>query len=259
MLLAILIGGAILALALGLNPLTFQRFTGVPEGTPTAVATSIVVANTPAAGATVAPVGAAAPAAAPTAIPTQVAAAPAAVQTAAPAATPAARPQQPETVASTTAAEPTTQAAEPTAVSNQEAEPTPVQAAVPADLAAAIVQGYDNYWSVRVQASGDPNNPSVDLGSVMAGDELQAANETLAQYREQGVAFSTTVHHQIWITAATANEATVVDRYVGQSVRLNLDSKQPDGSDPVTESYADAFALRNIGGVWKVVRQQPWE
>ncbi|HEY1296991.1 MAG TPA: hypothetical protein VGJ60_28275 [Chloroflexota bacterium] len=130
---------------------------------------------------------------------------------------------------------------------------------MPAELAAQIIQGYDNYWSVRVQASGDPNNPSVDLGSVMAGDELQAASETLAQYRQQGVAFSTSVHHQIWITAATANEATIVDRYVGQSVRLNLDSKQPDGSDPVTESYADAFALRNIGGVWKVVRQQPWE
>jgi hypothetical protein len=258
MLLAILVGGAILALALGLNPLTFQKFGTEPEANP-AVATSVVVANTPAAGATVAPVGEAAPAVAPTAIPTPVAAGPAAVQTAAPAATPVARAEQRETAATTTAAEPTVQAAEPTAVSNDQAEPTPVQAAVPADLAAQIIQGYDNYWSVRVQASGDPNNLSVDLGSVMADDELQAANETLAQYRQQGVAFSTTVHHQIWITAATANEATVVDRYVGQSVRLNLDSKQPDGSDPVTESYADAFALRNIGGVWKVVRQQPWE
>jgi len=27
---------------------------------------------------------------------------------------------------------------------------------VPADLAAAIIQGYDNYWSVRVKAMGDP-------------------------------------------------------------------------------------------------------
>ena len=56
----------------------------------------------------------------------------------------------------------------------------------------------------------------------MADDELQAANETLAQYRQQGVAFSTTVHHQIWITAATANEATVVDQYVGQSRPIEL-------------------------------------
>jgi hypothetical protein len=257
MLLAILIGGAILALALGLNPLTFQKFGAEPATTP-GVATSIGAANTPAAGATVAPAGELAPAVAPTAIPTPVAAAPAAVKTVA-AATPVTRAEQPETAATTTVAEPPVQAAEPTPLSNEQAEPTPVQVAVPAALAAQIIQGYDNYWSVRVQASGDPNNPNVDLGSVMAGDELQAANETLAQYRQQGVAFTTTVHHQIWITAATANEATVVDRYVGQSVRLNLDSKQPDGSDPVTESYADAFALRNIDGVWKVVRQQPWE
>src|SRR6516225_10186249 len=54
MLFAILIGGAILALALGLNPLTFQRFTAETEATPAAVATP-VAANTPAAGATVAP------------------------------------------------------------------------------------------------------------------------------------------------------------------------------------------------------------
>src|SRR5215831_18887585 len=80
MLLAILIGGAILALALGLNPLTFQKFGAEPEATPVAAATPIVAANTSAAGATVAPVGAVAPAVAPTAIPTPVAAAPAAVQ-----------------------------------------------------------------------------------------------------------------------------------------------------------------------------------
>src|SRR6516162_9298987 len=169
MLLAILIGGAILAVALGLNPLTFQKFGAEPEATPAALATPVVGANTPAAGATATPAGAAAPAVAPTAIPTPVAAAPQAIQTAAPAATSVARSEQPETAA-TSAAEPTAQAAEPAAVSTEQTEPIPVQAAVPAELAAAIIQGYDNYWSVRVQASGDPNNPSVDLGSVMADD-----------------------------------------------------------------------------------------
>jgi hypothetical protein len=134
-----------------------------------------------------------------------------------------------------------------------------VEAAVPPELAAAIMQGYNNYWSVRVRASGDPSDPNLDLQSVMAEGELQAANETLAQYRQEGVAFRTTVHHQIWITSATPSEASVVDEYSGESVRLNLDSKQPDGSDPVSESYADVFVLKNMGGAWKVVSQQPWE
>jgi hypothetical protein len=30
-----------------------------------------------------------------------------------------------------------------------QAAPTPVQASLPADLAAEIVQGYSNYWTVR--------------------------------------------------------------------------------------------------------------
>src|SRR5207253_2666435 len=84
-----------------------------------------------------------------------------------------------------------------------QAEATPVQAAVPSDLAAAIVQGYSNYWSVRVSAMRDPSDTTIHLESVMAGDELQSAYKTLAQYREAGAAFDTTVRHQIWITNAT--------------------------------------------------------
>jgi hypothetical protein len=255
MLLAILIGGAILALALGLNPLTFQKFGAEPEATPAALATPVVAANTPAAGATVAPAGAAAPAVAPTTIPTPVAAAPQAVQTAAPAATPVARAEQPETAATTTAAEPQVQGAEPTAVSNEQAEPTPVQAAVPAELAAAIIQGYDNYWSVRVRAMADPSDSSIDLESVMAGDELQTAYKTLADYRDAGEAFQTTVHHSIWITRATSDDAAVMDWFSGESIKIDPGTGQPVSSNQITEKFSSTFLLKNIDGTWKVVGQ----
>jgi hypothetical protein len=254
MLLAILIGGAILALALGLNPLTLQKFGAEPEATPVAVATPNVAARTPAAGSTVAPVGTTAAAVAPTPIPTAAAARPA-VQTAAPAATPVARAEQPETAATTTAAGPTVQTAEPSAVSYDQAEPTPVQAAVPAELAAAIIQGYDNYWSVRVRAMADPSDSSIDLESVMAGDELQTAHKTLADYRDAGEAFQTTVHHSIWITRATSDDAAVVDRFSGESIKIDPATRQPVSSNQIMEKFSSTFLLKNIDGTWKVVGQ----
>jgi hypothetical protein len=262
MLLAILVIGAILALALGVNPLTFQKLTPEPIATAAPTSVSQIGVATPTAGVTPLAIPTLAPAVAPTAIPT-------------PASTPAAAaaPQTaPTTVAiptsGTTAApgalptsppEPTSLGTAPTVVATDQGVPTPVQASVSPELAAAIIQGYDNYWSVRVRASGDPNDTSLDLGSVMADAELQAAKTTLAQYRQEGIAFRTTVHHQIWITDATSSAATVVDKYSGESVRLNLETKEPDGSAPVNESFADMFVLNNIDGVWKVVSQVPWK
>jgi hypothetical protein len=185
-----------------------------------------------------------------------VAAAPQAVQTPAPAATSVARAEQPETAATTTtAAEPTVQAAEPTGVSNEQAEPTPVQVAVPAELAAAIIQGYDNYWSVRVRAMADPSDSSIDLESVMAGDELQTAYKTLADYRDAGEAFQTTVHHSIWITRATSDDAAVVDRFSGESIKIDPGTGQPVSSNQITEKFSSTFLLKNIDGTWKVVGQ----
>jgi hypothetical protein len=263
MLLAILVVGAILALALGVNPLTFQKLTPSVEATPIATGANANAPAAPTPGLTPLAIPPLAPAVAPTAMPTTASTplaasaaqtAPTNVPTSRAAATPA-----PTSAAATVAPEATSPAVAPTADATGQVQPTPVEAAVSPELAAAIIQGYDNYWSVRVRASGDPNDASLDLASVMAGGELQAANTTLAQYRQEGIAFRTTVHHQIWITDATASVATVVDEYSGESLRLNLETKQPDGSDPVTESFADVFILNNVDGVWKVVSQQPWE
>jgi hypothetical protein len=180
-----------------------------------------------------------------------VAAAPQAVQTAAPAATSVARSEQPET----TAAEQPVQAAEPTAVSNEQAEPTPVQAAVPAELAAAIIQGYDNYWSVRVRAMGDPGGTSLDLASVMDGDELAVAQKTLSEYQNAGEAYQTTVKHQIWITRATPTEADIVDQYTASTLRIDPTTKDPVEPEPEVEQLTGMFALESIDGAWKVVTE----
>jgi hypothetical protein len=130
-----------------------------------------------------------------------------------------------------------------------------VQVAVSPELAAAIIQGYDNYWSVRVRAMGNPSDTSIDLASVMAGDELQTAYKTMADYRDAGEAFQTTVHHKIWITHATTDEAAVVDWFTGESVKIDPSTKEPVNSDQVEEQFTSTFLLQNFGGTWKVVGQ----
>jgi hypothetical protein len=157
------------------------------------------------------------------------------------------------TATSATETSPTTTGDSPSA------QPTPVAINLPADLANAILQGYTNYWTVRVNAMRDPADASIDLGSVMAGSELAGAQRTIAQYRDAGEAFHSDVKHTIWITDATADEAAVVDRYVGNTVFLDPTTKEPLSPQPVVQSFSDRFLLRNIAGTWKVVQEEPEE
>ena len=239
MLVVILVGGAVLAVLLGLNPLTFQRTEPAVQPTSITAATSAIGPATA--------VATAALASAPTVA--------TAAQTAVPVAT-AQAPSAPGAAAAATGvvAQPTLAAASGAAVSpTGQAEPTPVQAAVSPELAAAIINGYDNYWSVRVRAMGDPTSASIDLESVMAGDELAAAYKTLSEYRDGGEAYQATVDHQIWITRATPNAAEVVDRFTASTLKLDPETKEPVEATPQVEQITGRFVLQTINGVWKVV------
>ena len=244
MLVVILVGGGVLAVLLGLNPLTFQRAEPAVQPTSITASTSTVAPATAVATTAVASVPTVAPAVAPTA-----------AQTAVPVAT-AQAPSAPGAAAAATAvvAQPTLAAASGAALSpTGQAEPTPVQAAVSPELAAAIINGYDNYWSVRVRAMGDPTSASIDLESVMAGDELAAAYKTLSEYRDGGEAYQATVDHQIWITRATPNAAEVVDRFTASTLKLDPETKEPVEAKPQVEQVTGRFVLQTINGVWKVV------
>ncbi len=100
-----------------------------------------------------------------------------------------------------------------------------------------------------------PEDSTVDLPSVMAGNELVGAQKTLAQYRDAGNAFETHVKHQVWITSATSQDAIVVDQYVANTTRLDPTTKDALDAAPTVEQYSDTFRLQNIDGTWKVVRE----
>jgi hypothetical protein len=130
---------------------------------------------------------------------------------------------------------------------------TPVAVNLPADLASAILQGYTNYWTVRVNAMRDPTDPSIDLGSVMAGSELIGAQKTIAQYRDAGEAFASDVKHTIWITSASSDNAVIVDQFTSTTLRVDPDTKAPLDGTPSIENRTDTFEMQHVDGAWKVV------
>jgi hypothetical protein len=134
----------------------------------------------------------------------------------------------------------------------------PVQVAISPELAREILQGYSDYWSVRVRAMRDPSDANLELDSAMAGTELARAQQVLADYQQQGKAYVVDVRHQIWITQATSTEAAVVDAYLATSLPVDPDTKQPLNPDagPNIEYLQTTFLLENVGGSWKVTDQQ---
>jgi hypothetical protein len=159
----------------------------------------------------------------------------------------------PATLVPTAAAGPTAAPTEPASPTSDQAEATPVAVNLPADLAAAILNGYSKYWWVRQNATRDPNDQSMDLESVMAGNELAGARKTLAEYRDAGEAFDTNVKHTVWITSATNDRAVIVDHYTANSIKLDPETKAPLETNPTPETRTDTFVLQYIDGTWKVV------
>jgi hypothetical protein len=165
------------------------------------------------------------------------------------------------TVATTPAITVPTESAAATSRNAPSAQPTPVAVNLPADLANAILQGYTNYWTVRVNALSDPYDTSINLETVMGGTELETARQTIAHFRDIGETGVSNVHHQIWITSASPEQAVIVDRYTAQGQRVVVDptTHVPLHGDQVIEdeSYADRFLLQYVDGVWKVVAEEP--
>jgi hypothetical protein len=146
--------------------------------------------------------------------------------------------------------------ATPTALANAistAGAPTPAAVNLPADLANAILEGYSNYWTVRLNAMRDPSDMSIDLQSVMAGNELIGAQKTLSQYRDAGEAFDTNVKHSVWITKASSDAAVIVDEFTSTARKVDPDTKAPIEASASVENRTDTFELRRIDGTWKVV------
>lgn len=247
MLLAILVGGAVLALAVGLNPLTFQRLGPTTQQTP-------ITTPRPVAGGAVAAATAQA-AIAPTMTPPNLAlAAPTTVPSVASTSTPvtAAVAATPVVIAGTVSPENTVTVRS----SGAGLDSTPVvPAGVDPKLANAVVDAYIRYWDARARATGDPFARDVDaeLAGVMSGTELAKAQQSVADFRADGRVYLVHVDHQIQLQRATSQEALIIDQFTSTARKIEPDTRVPVDSQPVIEHRTDAFLLRLIDGTWKVV------
>jgi hypothetical protein len=252
MLAAILFGGAVLGLLMGVNPLTFQKLAPEPQTTPivTAAPVSAPPASTalPLAPATSAPTPppAATPVPAPTAAPTTATIAPAGAV------------QAPPTVgtgptSSTGSVPQSTTTATSTEVNLNPSVPEEVDA----HLANIVLDAYMRYWDARARATGDPFAPGLDeqLAGVMAGVELAKAQQSVLDFRLDGRLYLVHADHEIELQRVTTQEALLVDRFTATAQRIDPDTRLPVNSPPVVEQRRDAFLLRPIEGTWKVVEE----
>jgi hypothetical protein len=139
----------------------------------------------------------------------------------------------------------TTLTATPTLPSVPTARPT-----VNPELAAEIGDAYQAYWQVRAEALYDLDASRLD--EVMAGDHLAAIQELIDELRAEGHAIQTSIDHKYVVVEATSNTAKVVDKYVDQSVFIDLQTHSPITS-PTGQAMTELYSFDKLDGTWRVV------
>jgi hypothetical protein len=125
------------------------------------------------------------------------------------------------------------------------------------EVAAAVSDAYQRYWSVRADAllNLDPTG----LDQVAAGDELAALEKNIKDLRAQGRAVKTDVQHHLSVLTAFDDKALVSDRVRDSSVYVNPEDDQPLPGEVAPSSPDEApevtsvYELQLVDGTWKVV------
>ncbi len=133
---------------------------------------------------------------------------------------------------------------------------TPAKAIATADpeLIADISAAYQRYWQVRAKAL--LNLDSSELPQVMADGQLDAANRSLSELKDQGKAVYTDVDHNYRVAYVDDATAKVIDSYVDHSYYVKpgtderLDESSVDSSD---QTLSVLFSMEHLDETWKVV------
>src|SRR6266542_2470484 len=125
------------------------------------------------------------------------------------------------------------------------------------DMAAAVLDAYQRYWSVRADAllRLDPTG----LDQIATGDELAALDKNIEDLRAQGRAVKTDVQHHMSVLTAFDDKALVSDRIRDSSVYVSPEDNQPLPGEVAPSSPDEApevtsvYELELVDGTWKVV------
>jgi hypothetical protein len=123
--------------------------------------------------------------------------------------------------------------------------PTPTST----DVRAQVEQAYLHAWDVWAEAllELDPSR----LPEVLTGRALQAVQQRLEEQREKNQPVRLRAEHNYRILIIDQTTASVDDRYVNHSVRLDPDTLEPIAEDP-NQRLRTSFTMRLVDGTWKI-------
>jgi hypothetical protein len=119
----------------------------------------------------------------------------------------------------------------------------------PADNRAQVEQSYLDFWDTWAEALLQLD-PSL-LDQVAVGDGLQVLRAQVEEQRKLNQPVRIKVEHSYTILITDADTASVDDRYVNHSVRLNPQTKEPIEPDP-NQQLRKSYTLKKVEGRWKI-------
>ena len=132
--------------------------------------------------------------------------------------------------------------------------PSPVQTTAaptpsPPDIRAEVEQAYLHAWDVWAASllELDPSR----LSDVLTGRALELVTEQVETQRRRDQPVRIEVQHDHTILLVDDATASVDDRYVNHSVRLDPETLEPIEEDPADRVHR-SFTLRLVDGIWKI-------
>lgn len=123
----------------------------------------------------------------------------------------------------------------------------------PTDVRTEIEHAYLTFWFVYGQAALNLEPEQID--QVATGEALQKLKAQIEEQRSKNQPVRIRVEHNYQIVypipGSGSDTASVDDRYVNHSVRLDSQTRQPVEPDPAASTH-DTYTLKKVNGKWLV-------
>lgn len=133
--------------------------------------------------------------------------------------------------------------------SSPSATQSPRPSPTPTNVQAQVGQAYLHAWDVWAEALRmlDPSR----LKEVLSGRALSVVQQRLEEQRQKNQPVLLRAEHDYRIVIIDETTASVDDRYVNHSVRLDPVTLEPIEEDP-NQRIRTSFTMRMVDGTWKI-------
>jgi hypothetical protein len=127
--------------------------------------------------------------------------------------------------------------------------PPDTPSATPTDTRVQVEQAYLEHWDVYAEALLTLDGTR--LTDVLAGAALREVEKQVEELRAANQPARVRIEHNYRVTLIDADTATVEDRYINHTVRLDPATMEPIEPDPQQRVHK-SYTLKKVDGVWKV-------